>query len=137
MPMPAGLKRYWAKHRRVRHLRHHTVASKHGTTGHYLRGRTMRHHKGGMTLPVAALAGFIPLASNGYNAYKTGGMRTAGYNVMANLSGYDFATGQWNFANLKGGLMPLMAGFIVHKIVGGMLGVNRMLSRARVPFIRI
>lgn len=38
---------------------------------------------------------------------------------------------------LKFGVLPLVVGALVHKFVGGSLGVNRTLAAAGVPFIRI
>ena len=38
---------------------------------------------------------------------------------------------------LQYGLYPLIIGALVHKVLGGMLGVNRMLGRAGVPVFRL
>jgi len=38
---------------------------------------------------------------------------------------------------LVNGMLPIVAGALVHKYVGGKLGVNRMLGNAGVPVIRL
>jgi hypothetical protein len=38
---------------------------------------------------------------------------------------------------LNWGLWPILAGIAVHKVIGQRMGVNAMLSRAGIPFIRV
>ena len=53
-------------------------------------------------------------------------------------TGYNAVEGSFQPEMLNRGLLPLIIGAIVHKFVGGApLNVNRMLARAKVPFIRI
>jgi hypothetical protein len=90
-----------------------------------------------MTLPLAALAGFLPLAGVVVTSFQQGGVQLVGNNLVSNLTGYDVGTHTWNAKYMEKGLMPIVAGLIAHKVVGQYLGVNRMLGRAKVPFIRI
>lgn len=102
------------------------------------RGRTKRHHrKGGFTLPVAVLAGFGPMASDVIHGYQTGGIASATNDLLANLSGYNARAKTWDFALLAKGMGPVVAGLLVHKIIGGKLGVNGALARAGVPWLRL
>jgi len=53
-------------------------------------------------------------------------------------TGYNAVEGSFQPEMLSRGLVPLVIGALVHKFVGGSpLNVNRMLARAKVPFIRI
>jgi hypothetical protein len=46
-------------------------------------------------------------------------------------------SGKIQFNNLGYGLLPIVAGIFVHKIIGGGLGINRVLSSSGIPWIRI
>lgn len=89
-----------------------------------------------MTIPVAALAGFVPLTLNVINGAKTGGLNGAGFELTRGLTGYNWQAGRWEWQAMFRGLAPIVAGIAVHKIAGK-LGVNRALGRAGVPFLRI
>lgn len=92
--------------------------------------RSGRKH---MTLPLAVLAGFVPLGVGLWNR-KSAPATIAPY-VLGSLTGYVPGQG-WNMANMTEGGLPIAAGFVAHWIAGKM-GINRALGRARVPFIRI
>lgn len=52
--------------------------------------------------------------------------------------GIDTYNGTFHIEGLKTGVLPLVLGALVHKFVGGSpLNINRMLARAKIPFIRI
>ena len=68
---------------------------------------------------------------------KDGNWQEAGKNLVRNYTGYDLTDHKWWFGNLTKGLLPLVIGIVVHKVVGGFLGVNRALGRARVPILRV
>ena len=90
-----------------------------------------------MTIPVAAVAGFLPLAGVVMQSMKDGGPSLVGYNVVSNLTGYDIPSHTWNWRYMERGTIPIVAGMLIHKFIGGKLGVNRMLSRAGVPLVRL
>lgn len=97
-----------------------------------------KHRSKGMTLPLAVLAGMavpaIDLYKNGISQGDAGRtMNTA----AAIFTGYNPESHTWEMAYLKRGLLPVVAGILVHKFVGGKLGVNRALAGAGVPFIRL
>ena len=92
----------------------------------------------GFTIPIAAVLGFTPILADAWNNSRgTGGLETAARVVARNLTGYDPYSRTWSMAYLSRGLFPIILGVGVHRIVGSMLGVNRMLGQARVPFLRI
>ena len=96
--------------------------------------KTTRKH--GFTLPMAVILGFVPLASRGVSLYKSGGIDGL-KSLSSSLVPYDASTGKISFSNLNTGLYPIVAGFLVHKFVGGGLGLNRALGSAGIPWLRI
>lgn len=100
--------------------------------------RKRSHRRKGFTLPVAAIAGFAPLAGG---LIERASWPNAGQEIAKQMSrtlvGYDYTTGQFNWRWLSYGTFPIIAGLAVHKFVGGRLGVNRMLASAGVPLIRL
>ena len=99
--------------------------------------RGFHHKKAGITIPLAVVAGFIPLGIELSNSYKSGGIAMVGDHAIQALSGYNINTGRFNMGTLRYGTMPIAAGFLVHWLIGGKLGVNRMLQRAGIPLVRI
>ena len=95
------------------------------------------HKKKGMTLPLAAIAGFVPLVGVAHTSFKQGGVELLGNNMLSNLTGYDAPTRTWAFSHMSKGLIPIVAGLLAHKFVGQKLGVNRMLANAGVPLLRL
>jgi len=97
------------------------------------------------TIPAAlvsgALLGFvIKPASNWdspYEAVKRGNIDIAIKNYATNMIGYRADTGAI-FDTTIGmkGLWALIGGFIIHK-VASMIGLNRALGRARIPYLRV
>jgi hypothetical protein len=90
-----------------------------------------------MTIPLAVLAGFLPLAGVTMTSLKQGGPELAGYNLVSNLTGYDIPTKTWNWQYMQKGTIPIVAGILAHKLIGQKLGVNRILARAGVPLFRL
>jgi len=89
------------------------------------------------TLPLAVVAGFIPPARI-ILAESQGGRGIEGGAVAASriFLGYDSNTAVWDFRQLQFGFGPILMGFGIHK-VAQMVGINRALAAARIPFIRI
>ena len=90
-----------------------------------------------LTIPLAVVGGFIPITNEVIYWGKQGGLQAISQKIPSRLFGYEPSTGKFTTANLRLGLYPIVAGFLVHKVIGGMLGINRMLARSGVPFIRI
>jgi hypothetical protein len=89
-----------------------------------------------MTVPLAVIAGMVPLTLNVYNGAKNGGINGAGFELVRGLTGYNWQAGKMEFNALVRGVGPILLGFLAHK-VAGRLGVNRALAQAGVPFVRI
>ena len=126
MPMPKGLAKYWRGKRKKKYVRSRSIMS-----------RGYRHHKTKFTLPVAVILGFAPLVSNTLANVQSQGLNKGIRDSTTLLIPYDFTTRKITFANLGGGLWPMLAGLLVHKVVGGALGINRALARSGIPYIRI
>lgn len=92
-----------------------------------------RHSRPKFTLPVAVVAGFVPLAVGTWNR-RSSATAMSQY-LSGALTGYVPGQG-WNPALLKDGALPIILGIMAHK-VAGRLGLNRAIARAGVPFIRI
>lgn len=95
-----------------------------------------------MTIPLAIV---VPLAA-GIGPSVAAIMRDQSpENVAGTLNhltmiytGYNAMAGNFEMGALAKGLLPLIAGGLVHKFVGGApLNINRILAAAKVPFIRI
>lgn len=96
--------------------------------------RTRRKPK--FTLPLAVVAGFVPFATQVYGGYQATGVKGA-LNNIGKLTGYDGNNKVRNMQNFReSGAPQIMIGFLVH-LVAGKLGVNRMLGRLGVPYLRI
>lgn len=104
--------------------------------------RRRRSRRGGFTLPLAVVAGFAPLAMDmwnvGYQRKDQPGGRIGGMLHMAalDLAAYNTDTKSFDSNHLGTGWGAITLGFLAHK-VANLLGVNRALARAKVPFIRI
>jgi hypothetical protein len=98
------------------------------------KGKHSRRH--GMTLPVAVIAGFVPLASNGLRDYQQGGLDLLGTGLTWRLTGYNQMSQRFDFSGLSSGLLPILMGIGVHKLAGR-LGINRALSSAGIPLLRV
>jgi len=90
-----------------------------------------------LSLPVAAILGFLPLGQSIYTGFNSGGITQASRVGLRSLTGYDTASNTWNWVYMKTGAIPIAIGLLIHKVVGGTLGVNRMIARTGIPFIRI
>ena len=87
-----------------------------------------------MTIPLAVVAGFIPMGV-GLWGRRTAPKEMARYALVA-TTGIDFVGKRWTSEFLGEGAGAILAGFLVHKLAN-VIGINRMLARSKVPFIRI
>lgn len=94
----------------------------------------VRRKRGMPTIPVAVVAGFIPTIRGLYhNRASWTGM---GYWLMEGWTGIDPGSKKFIFSHLWRGALPVLLGGVVH-MVANRFGVNRALSRARIPVIRL
>jgi len=88
------------------------------------------------TMPLAVVAGFIPPARIIYAESQAGGIEGGAVAASRIFLGYDSNSAQWDFRQLQYGFGPIIMGFGIHK-VAQMVGINRALAAAKIPFIRI
>lgn len=91
------------------------------------------------TLPLAVIGGFAPLGLNLLGATKralAGDLAGASQEIVIRTTGYNTDTKSWNGAVFAETYVPILAGFVVHKLAGR-LGVNRAIAKAGVPILRI
>jgi hypothetical protein len=100
------------------------------------RPKAKHHRKAGMTLPLAVLAGFAPLALNALKDYKDGGVQVLGKGLVLRTTGMNTETGKFMPEYLVQGMGPIVVGLLVHKVASKM-GINRSLAGAGVPFLRV
>lgn len=113
------------------------------TRTRYVSRPRRRRKSGGFTLPLAVLAGFSPSLieawNTGYQRKDQPGGRLGG---MAHVLALDFAayntdTHSLDTNHLGTGWGAVILGIAAHKILGGTLGVNRLLAKYKVPVLRI
>jgi hypothetical protein len=101
------------------------------------RAGKVHHKRKAMTVSLAVAGGFIPLGIELYNGYREGGLAVAGNRLSMATTGIDTKGGAWRgdyaLRKLYG---PLLVGALAHKMANA-LGINRMLARWKVPFIRV
>jgi hypothetical protein len=97
-----------------------------------------------MTIPIAVLAGFASPVSSMIRHYTVvdqwhpqAGVQGVLTEATRIFTGYSPTDGEFQPSLLKMGLMPVALGFLIHKYVGGSLGINRALSQAGVPLFRL
>lgn len=98
--------------------------------------RTKRSRRTKTQIPVSVVLGFLPITAKAVSDVQAGGWSGLNNTVSAVVP-YSPITRKITFANLHQGLYPMIAGFLVHKVVGGMFGLNRTLGRMGIPLVRI
>lgn len=97
--------------------------------------KTKRRYK--MTIPIAPVAGFGVGMIEPISYLLKGNLMMFLDKIAYHYTGWNNSSQRVELAGMKRGLLPLIIGLLVHKFVGGTLGANRMLGRAKVPIIRI
>lgn len=109
--------------------------------------KAKHHRRAKMTLPLAAIAGLVPLVMAGLEGYygKTvnadkvaarPGFQGLASQVGFTLTGYSVDTKRWYPEEMIKGMAPILIGVGVHKLANR-FGLNRMLASAGVPLLRI
>lgn len=107
-------------------------------------GRVRRYYQkarrrvGGMTIPVAPLAAIIstPIVGSTVQALLDKNFPQA-LKYMGEFGGVNSNTGQFDIGTVTQTYTPIVAGLLVHKVVGGWLGVNRVLAKNKIPLLRV
>lgn len=94
-----------------------------------------KHRSQSMTIPVAVIAGFAPMASYVLSRYQSGGASGALSGLCVATTGFDTTSGHFDWKLLASNSGPVVLGILAHKLAGR-LGVNRALANAGVPFLR-
>jgi len=99
------------------------------------------HRSRGFTIPLAPIGGLYvgiasPFLANDPVGKLISGDYQGGVKDMAQrLAGQD--NNGFRLDILMRTYLPIVLGLLIHKFVGGSLGLNRMLARAKVPFVRV
>jgi hypothetical protein len=90
-----------------------------------------------MTIPIAPIAGVIAAPSMRWavNDILSGNIPSA-IRHFGGLVGLKFETETFDWATLQNNAIPIVAGLLVHK-GASMLGLNRVLGKAKIPWIRV
>lgn len=100
-----------------------------------------RFHRSGFKIPLAIVSGFVPAVAEVFREAKASGWeRALKSQVPKSFMMYNPDPGanpRFGLAYANQGVGPILLGLIVHKVIGGMLGVNRALGNLRVPLIRL
>lgn len=99
--------------------------------------RSAGRRRSGTTIPLAVLAGFLPMASDAWSGFLTGGPQGFSNSLVAKTTGYDISNGEFRWEHVRTGIFPIVMGILVHKLVGNRLGINRALGSARIPLLRL
>ena len=95
-----------------------------------------KNRRSKFTLPLAVVAGFMPGVATVVDYTQKYGIQGGMTQLSRVYTGFDPQTNKWYPSLLWQGLTPLLIGTVVHK-VASLVGVNRALARAGVPFLRI
>lgn len=101
-----------------------------------------KHHRrhNGFTLPLLPIAGFIPTVIGAVASVRNnwpGGLGEYLTRAFTGYSPYNIDGQRWHFDAILHTWGPIVIGILGHKIIGGKLGVNRVLANAGIPFIRL
>jgi len=88
------------------------------------------------TLSLAVIAGLVPGATGTFNVARAHGMEAGGKHFLKVYSGYDVTSNDWRLREMALGMFPLAAGVVLHR-AATWFGINRMIARAGIPFVRI
>lgn len=92
-----------------------------------------RRRKKQMTIPLALVAGFVPPVRV---LVRERSLDDVLLQASMIFLGFDSSAGRWRLDALRFGTIPVLLGFFAHG-VATKIGLNRMLGRSGIPFIRI
>lgn len=100
------------------------------------KGKNKHHKKPGFKLSIAVVAGLLPGVSRMLYHAQAGGFQGLTTEAARIYTGYDPVDGSWHMWRMWYGTYPLLLGVIVHR-VASLIGINRALARAGIPFVRL
>jgi len=98
--------------------------------------KSKRSHGKKFTLPVAVVAGIMPVAYQGLKGFQQDGVEGLIKRTTLSLTGYNVEDHKFYTDNLKEGLYPMIIGMLVHW-GAKKFGINRALGAAGIPVIRV
>lgn len=87
------------------------------------------------TIPLAVVLGFAPGAAHLWQ-YRASGAQQIANQASSIYLGIRPGDPKWYPGDMKLGTMPIVVGFGVH-MLASKFGLNRMLARSGIPFVRI
>lgn len=102
----------------------------------YRKPKVKRRRSNGVKVPVALVAGFFPLLTEGIKGFNAEGLTGMMKQTTYAMTGYHIDSNSWEFSRMKSGLFPILGGMVVHW-VAKTIGINRALGRAGVPLLRV
>jgi hypothetical protein len=101
--------------------------------------RNVKRRRSGrkFTIPLLVVAGFLPGITSTIPQITYHGLSGGAAHFTKIMTGYNPLNGSWRWQELQAGLFPVIMGFVGHWLIGGKLGVNRMLARSGIPLIRL
>lgn len=95
-----------------------------------------------LTIPISLAAPVIvtftkrmPSGRSMYDDVMKGDLKALGYD-LTEMIGIEAPSGKFNMEYLMGTIWPFIGGFVLHK-AANYLGINRWMSRNKIPLIRI
>jgi hypothetical protein len=98
--------------------------------------RRVGHRAKKMTISLAMVAGFAPLATNGIRDFQQGGIDLLGKGLSWRLTGWNVDSSRWDPSGFMTGLGPILLGVGVHKLANR-LGINRAIAGMGIPLLRL
>ena len=95
-----------------------------------------RRRSSSMGIPVFPLAGLAVGMAPVIKEMAGGNMVGAGRLLQYFYTPWDPWSNKFSVAGMRQGMLPLVTGILIHKYIGGKLGLNRSLAQAGVPLIR-
>jgi len=99
-----------------------------------------KHFTRQTTVSLGIILGLAPGVVNVFNTTQKYGINEGMRYATQIYTGYNPADGSFHIAgsasHTRDGLMPLLAGFGLH-VAAQKFGINRMIARAGIPFVRI
>jgi len=90
-----------------------------------------------MTIPIAPIAGVLASKGTQYTVKSAlEGNFPQAFAETGRFAGLDPSSGQFSWGILSETYTPILAGLVVHKIAGK-VGLNAMLGKAKIPYLRV
>lgn len=98
-------------------------------------GGTVARRRSNGKFPLGLIMGLFPIGWSTFRAAVDVSPTFAGVHFIRSMTGVDVKAGQFSAHHLWFGLWPLLAGWAIHRYIGGSLGINRAL--APIPFLKL